>query len=81
MIERLTQDVRIAIRALRRTPAFTTTVVLILGVSIGMAAAMSAVYQAVVRERLPVHDEKALILPRPVDRGGRGPGPAYATDS
>ena len=70
MIDRFKQDIRIAFRALRRTPAFTATVVLILGISIGMAAAMATVYQAVVRERLPVRDESRLILPRPVDRGG-----------
>ena len=29
------------------------------------------------RERLPVHDEKALILPRPVDRGGVQVDPSF----
>ena len=69
-MDRLKHDVRIAVRGLRRAPAFTATVILILGVGIGMAAAMATVYQSVLRERLPVADQARLILPRPIDRGG-----------
>lgn len=69
-MDRLKHDLRIAVRGFRRAPAFTATVILILGVGIGMAAAIATVYQSVLRDRLPVADQARLILPRPVDRGG-----------
>ncbi len=40
MVNRLWQDARIALRGFRRSPTFTVSAVLILGVGIGMAAAM-----------------------------------------
>jgi len=63
-------NIRIAIRGLRRTPAFTITVIVILGIGIGMSATMATVYQSILRERLPVADQARLIVPRPIDRGG-----------
>ena len=55
------QYLRLALRALRRTPTFTATAVLTLGVAIGMASAMFTVFHAVVVRRLPVQD----LLDRP----------------
>ena len=48
MTERAWRDLSYALRSLRRTPAFTTTAILILGLGIGMASAMFTVFQSVV---------------------------------
>jgi putative ABC transport system permease protein len=69
-MDRLGQDFRVALRGIRRTPAFAMTIVVILAVGIGMAAAMASLYEVVLRERLPVIDQEHLIVPRPIDRGG-----------
>jgi putative ABC transport system permease protein len=55
------QYLRYALRALRRTPTFTATAVLTLGVSIGMASAMFTVFHAVVVRRLPVQDQDRIV--------------------
>src|SRR5436853_2674613 len=60
-----------AVRSLRRSPAFTVTVVLILGLGIGMATAMFTVFQQVVVRRLPVQDQDQLI-----ELSGMAPGAA-----
>ena len=54
-------DFRYALRALRRTPTFTVTAVLILGLGIGMASAMLTVFHAVVLRRLPVQDQDRIV--------------------
>ncbi|HEY9226219.1 MAG TPA: ABC transporter permease [Gemmatimonadaceae bacterium] len=57
------RQVRIALRGSRRTPAFALGTVLMLGLGIGAAAAMVAVFRAVLVERLPVLDpERVLVL-------------------
>src|SRR5258708_40128141 len=55
------QDLRYALRALRRTPTFTATAVLTLGVGIGMASAMFTVFHAVVVQGLPVQDQDRIV--------------------
>ena len=61
---------RIALRGLRRSPAFTTTAVLILGLGIGMAVAMFAVFNAVLLRRLPILDQDRVVTLQALDRGG-----------
>lgn len=58
----LPHDIRIALRGLRRTPAFAVTVVTILGLGIGTAVAMFTVFRAVLLERLPVRDAERLVV-------------------
>jgi predicted permease len=58
----LARDIRTALRALRRAPGFSAVVVIILGVGIGMAAAMATVFQAVLVDRLPVRDQDRLFV-------------------
>src|SRR2546421_11354886 len=55
------QDLRYALRALRRTPTFTATAVLILALGIGTASAMFTVFQSVVVRRLPVQNPDRII--------------------
>ncbi|MFV1987729.1 MAG: ABC transporter permease [Gemmatimonadota bacterium] len=58
---RFAQDLRYALRALRRTPTFTVTAVLILALGIGMTTAMFTVFRAVVLEQLPVSDPDRIV--------------------
>jgi macrolide transport system ATP-binding/permease protein len=60
-LERLTQDLRFAVRQLRRTPAFTTTVLLTLALGIGANAAIFTLVNAVLLKDLPVADPKMLL--------------------
>jgi len=54
-------DLRLALRALRRTPTFTATAVLILALGIGTASAMFTVFQSVVVRRLPVQNPDRIV--------------------
>ena len=63
-------NLRIALRALRRSPTFTATAVLILGLGIGMAVAMFTVADTVLLRPLPVRDQERIVLPRIVDPRG-----------
>jgi macrolide transport system ATP-binding/permease protein len=60
-LERLAQDARFAVRQLRRTPAFTTTVLLTLALGIGANAAIFTLVNAVMLKDLPVADPKMLL--------------------
>jgi hypothetical protein len=62
MMNEIARHIRIAVRGLLRTPAFTVSAVLILGVGIGTAAAMFTVFRAVLVERLPVSDPDRLVV-------------------
>ena len=57
----LVQDVRYAMRQLRKTPAFTVTVLLTLALGIGANAAIFTLVHTVLLQRLPVADPKALL--------------------
>jgi putative ABC transport system permease protein len=69
-MNRLADDVRIALRMLRRSPTFAATSILILGLGIGMAVAMWAVVNAVLVRGLPVQDATRIVLPRSLDQAG-----------
>jgi macrolide transport system ATP-binding/permease protein len=60
-LERLTQDLRFAVRQLRRTPAFTATVLLTLALGIGANAAIFTLVNSVLLKDLPVADPKTLV--------------------
>ena len=61
-MSRLAQDIRTALRGFRRTPAFTVTAVLILGLGIGMSVAMFTVFDTVLLRRLPVQDQDRIVV-------------------
>ena len=61
MMKRWARDLRLAVRSLRRTPAFTATSVGMLGVAIGANAAIFSVIDAVLLDPLPFEDADRLV--------------------
>ena len=64
MIDRLRNDLRIALRGLARSPALAITTTAILAVGIGMAIAMSTIVRAVIVQHLPVQNQEQLVVLR-----------------
>ena len=61
MLDRLRQDLAYTGRSLRRAPSFSTTVVLILGLAIGMSSAMFTVFRSVLLTRMPVKQQDRIV--------------------
>ena len=60
-LETLSRDTRHAIRGLRKTPAFTATVILTLGLGIGANTAVFAVIDSILIQPLPYPRAEALV--------------------
>lgn len=67
-LERLGQDVRYALRQMKRSPGFAAAVIGTLALGIGAAAAMFTVVDHVLLRRLPYRDPSRVIL---IQEGGR----------
>jgi putative ABC transport system permease protein len=61
MLDRLRQDVTYTGRILRRAPSFSITVVLILGLAIGMSSAMFTVFRSVLLTQMPVKQQDRIV--------------------
>jgi predicted permease len=61
MLDTIGRDLAYTTRSLRRSPAFSGTVILILGLAIGMSTAMFTVFRAVLVERLPMQQQSRLV--------------------
>jgi putative ABC transport system permease protein len=60
--EGLRQDVRLAIRGARRNPGVTLTAVTVLGLGIGLNAAVFSVFDSVILRPLPYRDPSRLVV-------------------
>ncbi|HSQ29869.1 MAG TPA: hypothetical protein VLN49_08475, partial [Gemmatimonadaceae bacterium] len=61
MFDRIRRDLSYTARSLRRTPAFSISVVLILGLAIALSSAMFTVFRSVLIERLPVEQQDRIV--------------------
>ena len=78
-LDSLGQDVRYAVRALRRTPGFALIAVLTLGLGIGANTAVFSVVRAVLLEPLPyAHPEDLFNISQVQDADGNVTGWSYA---
>lgn len=73
------QDLRRAIRGLRRNPAFSITALLVIALGIGATATMYAVARGVVLRPLPFDDPERLVFVGEMAPGGR-PAPMAAAN-
>jgi len=75
----LWQDLRYAVRVLRKQPAFTAAAVLTLALGIGANAAIFSLINATLWQRLPVPDRDRLVYVSRGAPGGVFPYPLYAS--
>lgn len=71
MVDALRQDLRHALRHLRRAPTFTLGAILTLGLGIGVSAAVFSALNALVLRPAPIKDPGGLIGVWPIDAQGQ----------
>jgi predicted permease len=75
-VETIAQDIRYALRFLRRSPVFTTVAILSLALGIGANSAVFTLINALVVRPLPVRDPGQLVLLEPA-RGAENVQPVF----
>lgn len=71
-LEQTAQDVRYALRGFRRAPLFVATVLLTIGVGLGVVTTVFTIFNTYFLRRLPVREPAALYMYNWSTRGGRG---------
>lgn len=61
-MDRLLQNIRVAIRGIRRTPGFAATAILTLALGIGLSTAVFTVANGLLLRRLPVRDQDRIVV-------------------
>lgn len=61
LVETIAQDLRFALRTMRKTPAFTAVVILTLGLGVGATSAIFSIVNAVLLRPLPYGNERSLV--------------------
>ena len=61
-LEDLATDIRYALRGLRRSPGFTLTAILVLGLGLGATTAVFSIMYSVVLAKLPYPDPDRLVM-------------------
>jgi predicted permease len=61
-MDRVRQDIRLALRGFRRTTGFVATAVIILALGIGMSVAMFTLFRTVLVRQLPVVDQDRVVV-------------------
>ena len=69
-MQRFWAELRLAMRGLGRSPAFTVSTIAILALGIGMSTAMFTVYRTVLIDRFPILAQDRLVIMHPLDRRG-----------
>ncbi len=69
-VEQFWQDARYGVRVLRKTPAFTATAVVVLGLGIGLNTAMFSAVKAVLLSALPYPEPERMVELRQTARDG-----------
>lgn len=77
----LRQDVRLAVRSLRRDRGFTVTALLILAVGIGANIAVFSLVYTLLLRPLPFHDPDRLVWIQPAKTEGGLSGATYSSDA
>ena len=80
VLESTWQDLRIRVRLLIRTPAFSVTAALSLALGIGLNTAVFSIVNAVLLTPLPYHEPERLVMIWPVPPDGAGRPQATATE-
>jgi putative ABC transport system permease protein len=69
-LESIWADTRFALRQMRKAPAFTLTVVLLLGLGIGSVSAVFSIVDAILLRPVPYPDPSSLVIPWDIPPAG-----------